>query len=52
MSQPSRENSGPKDQIFQNALIKSVLLPKFQLILTSDCWVMPHFVISIQGAWD
>ena len=25
---------------------------KFQLILTSDWWVMPHFVISIDGAWN
>ena len=28
------------------------MVPKFQLILMSDCWVMPHFVISIEGAWD
>ena len=37
MSQPSGENPGPKDQIFQTAMRKSVLVPKFQLILTSDC---------------
>ena len=29
-----------------------LLFPKFQLILTSNCWVMPHFVISIEGTWN
>ena len=29
-----------------------VLIPKFQAILTSDCSVMLHFLISIERAWD
>ena len=29
-----------------------LLIPKFQVILTSDCSVMLHFMTYIEGAWD
>ena len=43
---------GPKflDCLWENLFC--LVVAKFQLILSSDCWVMPHFVIYIEGAWD